>query len=113
MTQSLGPAGASSAGSTRGVKVFTSYNSTSGNALAATTPTPILAANTGRKSAVIQNLGAVDITLGKDNTVSATSGFRLPGGLSPPAAITDASSGDAWWAFAAAGGSDIRVVEVI
>jgi hypothetical protein len=112
VTQTLGPGGSPSAGSIRGTKAFLSYNATNSNALPATTATQILASNPGRKSAVIQNLGAVDVTLGKDSTVSASSGFRLPGGLSPPAAITDASSGDAWWAFAAATGSDVRVVEV-
>jgi hypothetical protein len=78
-------------------------------AVAANSNGLVLAANTGRKSALIVNNGDGTVYLGKDNTVSASNGIPLGPGQS----ISDTTSTDAWWAWAPTGvTSDFRVVEV-
>lgn len=72
------------------------------------TAASVLAANTSRKSCIIQNVGTVDVYLGKDNTVTTTNGLLLAAGQW----ITDETSTDAWWGITASGTADLRVCEV-
>lgn len=68
----------------------------------------IVAASATRFSVTIQNAGAVDCYLGKDNTVTASTGLLLAAG----ATLTDDSTVDAWWAITAAGTADLRILVV-
>jgi hypothetical protein len=68
---------------------------------------PVLAANTSRISALIQNVGSVNVYLGKDNTVTSSTGILLIAGAS----MEDTESTDAWWAIVASGTGDLRVIE--
>lgn len=68
----------------------------------------VLAANASRISATIQNVGAIGVYLGKDNTVTTATGLYLPAGGS----IVDDVSTDAWWAITSSGTADLRVCEV-
>lgn len=72
------------------------------------TAASVLAANTSRKSCTIQNVGTVDVYLGKDNTVTTTNGLKLAAGDT----LTDDVSTDAWWGITASGTADLRVLEV-
>lgn len=73
-----------------------------------TTATLVLAANTGRKSAIIRNAGSVTSYMGKDNTVSVANGVPL----APGETLSDTTSTDAWWGITAVGTADLRVCEV-
>lgn len=75
----------------------------------AVTPVLALAANAGRKAAVLANRSGGLVWLGKDNTVSATNGLPLPDGAS----LSDDVTVDAWWVVADAGVTgSLRVLEV-
>ena len=85
----------------KGTKTFTDPAPTNTAAVA-------LAANSSRITAVIQNVGTVDVYIGKDNTVTTTNGLLLAAGAS----LTDDSSTDAWWGITASGTADLRILEV-
>lgn len=67
----------------------------------------VLSANALRTSCLIQNVGTVDVYLGKDNTVTTTNGIKLAAGAS----LADDASVDAWWGITASGTADLRVLE--
>lgn len=73
-----------------------------------TTPAQVLPVNIQRIAVTIQNVGSVDVYLGTDDTVSSSNGLLLKAG----SYISDDSSIDAWWAVAASGTADLRIVEV-
>lgn len=68
----------------------------------------VLAENKRRGVALIQNVdAAIDIYLGRDNTVTSSNGIRLAAGQT----LTDTFSTDAWFAIAASGTVSVRVLE--
>lgn len=67
----------------------------------------LLAANSSRKAAIIQNVGTVDVYVGPSG-VTTTSGLHLE----PGASLTDTSSTSAWYGITASGTGDLRVCEV-
>ncbi len=67
----------------------------------------VLAANANRKSALIQNVGTVDVWLGPIGVTTAT-GILLEVG----AAFIDDVSTSAWYGVTEAGTADLRVCEV-
>jgi hypothetical protein len=73
-----------------------------------TTATELKAANANRKVIVLYNAGSPTVYLGKDNTVTSSTGLPLVEGAS----LTDEYSTDAWWGITASGTGDIRVIEV-
>lgn len=68
----------------------------------------LVAANATRLSVTIQNVGTVPAYLGKDNTVTTSTGLYLAAGAS----LDDTASRDAWWGITASGTADLRVCEV-
>ena len=72
-----------------------------------TTADLILAANTLRKAAIIQNAGAVDVYLGPSG-VTTSSGLLLAAGAS----LVDSASTSAWYGITSSGTADLRVCEV-
>lgn len=73
-----------------------------------TTASEIVAANVSRLSVTIQNVGSVDVYLGKNSSVTASNGLLL----SVDGELTDTTSTDAWWAIASSGTADLRICEV-
>ena len=73
-----------------------------------TSAVSVLAANSSRKSATIQNAGTVDVYLGKDNTLTTSTGIKLAAGDS----LQDKNSTEAWWAITSSGTGDLRIIEV-
>lgn len=80
---------------------------TQSTAAPTTTPGSVLAANDDRQSCTIHNAGSQAVEVG---TSSVTYGTGLP--LEPGQTLTDDSSTDAWWAVAASGTGDLRIIEV-
>lgn len=72
-----------------------------------TTADLLLAANTSRKVAIIQNAGTVDCFIGPSG-VTTSSGLSLTAGAS----FVDAHSTSAWYGITASGTADIRVCEI-
>lgn len=85
----------------RGVKAFTQASPT-------TSATLLLAANNGRVKALLANAGSATVYLGKDNTVTPSTGLPLVAG----AIYEDEASLDAWYGILAAGTGDVRIVEI-
>lgn len=67
----------------------------------------VLAANTSRKSALIQNVGSVTVFLGASGVTTST-GLQLD----PGASLEDNTSTDAWYGITASGTGDLRICEV-
>jgi hypothetical protein len=70
----------------------------------------VLAANVKRKSALFQNLGANQITLGKGAAPASGSGILLSGTGNPT--FNDTSTIDAWYGTAATGATNLLVMEI-
>lgn len=80
----------------------------------ATTPICVLPANGSRISATIANHGSQTVFLGGDpiknapgQTLGSTTGFPLLAGDT----ADDSVSTDSWWAIAASGTGDLRIIE--
>lgn len=73
-----------------------------------TTATLLLAANPARATAMLVNNGTATVFLGKDATVTTTTGIPLAAGAS----LVDDRSSDAWYGILATGTGDVRVLEV-
>lgn len=83
-------------------------NKTITTAAPGTTAMQILPRNQNRVAALILNVGAVDVYLGRDATVTTTTGLKLAAGES----LADQASEDSWYAIVASGTGDLRIVEV-
>lgn len=84
----------------RGAKTFTAKAPNG-------TASELVAENLLRCGLIIVNQGAVDVWLGKDNTVTTSNGLYLKAG----ATLEDNSSCDAWWAITAGGTAALRIAE--
>lgn len=73
-----------------------------------TTATLIAAARVGRKSILLQNLGATDVWIGFSNAVAATNGLLLPAGRGQGLAL---DGGAAIYGVVASGAQTISVAE--
>lgn len=84
----------------------------SSSAAPTTTPAQVLAAAGRRAAVVFQNAGAADIAIGAAG-VTASTGYLLPGGQSPPASLPlPAPLADgSFWAVTPAGTGDLRILE--
>lgn len=70
--------------------------------------TLIVSANPSRTSLTLRNAGSVTVYLGRDATVTATSGYPLEAGE----IMEDTDSIDAYYGITASGTGDIRSIEV-
>lgn len=96
----VGSAGALKVNARRGVTAFTDPAPT-------TSASVVLAANSSRVTAMIQNVGTVDVYLGPSGVTTST-GLLLEAG----ATLTDDLSTSAWYGITASGTADLRVCEV-
>ena len=74
----------------------------------------LLDGNSSRIACVIQNVGAVDVYLGPDNTVTAsgaTRGLKLAAGATLTEEAPSCST-DSWYAITASGTGDLQITEV-
>jgi hypothetical protein len=95
---------AASAPSAKGTATtFSVVSVTTGGAL-------VLAANPRRKSAIFQNLGTNQITLGKGAAPASGSGILLSGTGNPT--FNDTSTTDAWFATAVTASTNLLVMEI-
>lgn len=68
----------------------------------------LLAANTGRITAIFENVGSVDVYVGPSSSVAVATGILLKAG----AIMTDSITADAWYGITAGATADVRVMEV-
>lgn len=62
----------------------------------------------GRDSIIIQNVGAVSVYVGPDNSVTSSNGLEIPGKSSQEIALGDDAD---LWAITASGSSNVRLAE--
>jgi hypothetical protein len=97
----VGSAGSLQVRERRGSKTFTTAAPT-------TSAASVLAANSSRVVAIVQNVGSVDVYVGKDGTVTTSNGLLLSAGST----LVDDASTDAWYGITGSGTAALRIVEV-